>query len=143
MKQYTYAGVSRYRGELKLRFANDQGRIAHLIKVGHTEVEMMALSGAMDKDAAVKELLARNFDNGRSEIAQLLAGRARGAKSSGVTVRVRANKNPASRVLSTTADPVEDYFMAVEAGDVKLTPRQAAKLRAEFNERVRQAYEAN
>ena len=47
------------------------------------------------------------------------------------------------RVKSTKADPVEAYFMAAEADDVKLTPKQAAKIRAEFNERVRQAYEAN
>jgi hypothetical protein len=31
----------------------------------------------------------------------------------------------------------------VEADEVKLTPKQAAKVRAEFNERVRIAYEAN
>jgi hypothetical protein len=30
-----------------------------------------------------------------------------------------------------------------KADDVKLTPKQAAKIRAEFNERVRIAYEAN
>jgi hypothetical protein len=52
-------------------------------------------------------------------------------------------KSGTVRVRRTKADPVEAYFMAAEVSDVRLTPKQAAKIRAEFNERVREAYEAN
>jgi hypothetical protein len=37
---------------------------------------------------------------------------------------------------------VEAYFLAVEA-DQPVSRKEAARLRAEFNERVRIAYEAN
>jgi hypothetical protein len=80
MKQFTYAGVSRLNGELKLRFATDEGRFLVLVKNGHTEVEMIKLTKPLDKDGAIKELLSRNFDNGRKEITDLLVGKAKGAQ---------------------------------------------------------------
>lgn len=132
MKQFTYAGVSRLDGELKLRFTTSDARFLHLVKVGHTEVEMIKLTKPLTKDEAIKELLVRNFDNGRTEITDLLVGKARGA-----TVR----KNTVVIKVPTT-------FMAKLAGakvevSEKMTTREAAKIRAEFNERVRVAYEAN
>ena len=132
MKQFTYAGVSRLDGELKLRFTTSDARFLHLVKVGHTEVEMIKLTKPLTKDEAIKELLTRNFDNGRTEITDLLVGKARGA-----TVR----KNTVVIKVPTT-------FMAKLAGakvevSEKMTTREAAKIRAEFNERVRVAYEAN
>jgi hypothetical protein len=132
MKQFTYAGVSRLDGELKLRFTTSDARFLHLVKVGHTEVEMIKLTKPLTKDEAIKELLTRNFDNGRTEITDLLVGKARGA-----TVR----KNTVVIKVPTT-------FMAKLAGakvevSEKMTAQEAAKIRAEFNERVRVAYEAN
>ena len=79
MKQFTYAGVSRLNGELKLRFTTSDARFLHLVKVGHTEVEMIKLTRPSTKDEAIKELLVRGFDNGRTEITRLLIGKARGA----------------------------------------------------------------
>ena len=90
MKLFTYAGVSRLNGELKLRFTTSDARFLHLVKVGHTEVEMIKLTKALDKDGAIKELIVRNFDNDRTEITNLLIGKARGAtvKKNSVVVKV-------------------------------------------------------
>lgn len=90
MKQFTYAGISRLNGELKLRFTTSDARFLHLVKVGHTEVEMIKLTKPLTKDAAIKELIVRNFDNGRTEITNLLVGKARGATVKKNTVVIKA-----------------------------------------------------
>jgi len=136
-KEIYFAGVSRVNGELKFRTAASPARFQQLGKLGDTDVEMINVR-VETKSQAAKELLARNFANGRADIEALL-------------VRVAKDDNPFKpkkksgtvRVKSTRSDPVEAYFLAVEADDVKLTPKQAAKVRAEFCERVRVAYEAN
>jgi hypothetical protein len=46
------------------------------------------------------------------------------------------------KVKVSKSDPVEAYFLAVEA-DQPMKAKEAAKIRAEFNARVRAAYEAN
>jgi hypothetical protein len=137
-KSIYFAGVSRVAGVLKFRTAASPARFQQLGKLGDTDVEMINVRCATKSEAA-KELLSRNFANGRADIEALL-------------VSVAADDNPFAkpkkksstvRVKRTKADPVEAYFLAVEADDVRLTPKQAAKIRAEFNERVRIAYEAN
>jgi hypothetical protein len=132
MKQFTYAGVSRLDGELKLRFANDEGRFLVLVKNGHTEVEMIKLTKPQDKDGAIKELISRNFDNGRSEITDLLVGKARGASIKKNTVVVKVPTKFAQKVQGARVEVSE-----------KMTAKEAAKIRAEFNARVKAAYEAN
>ena len=139
MSKATYfAGVSRVNGELKFRTAASPARFQQLGKLGDTDVEMVNVN-CETKSQAAKELLARNFANGRADIEALLV---RVAKDDNPFAKPK-KKSGTVRVKSTKADPVEAYFMAVEADDIKLTPKQAAKIRAEFNERVRQAYEAN
>jgi hypothetical protein len=137
-KLISFAGVSKVNGELKFRGANNQARITQLKKLGDTEVEMRYLGREMTKSQAAKELLAMNFANGRADIDALLVSVAQDDNPF-----VKPKKAGTVRVKSTKGDPVEAYFLAVEADDVKLTPKQAAKIRAEFCERVRQAYEAN
>ena len=132
MKQFTYAGVSRLDGELKLRFANDEGRFLVLVKNGHTEVEMIKLTKPQDKDGAIKELISRNFDNGRTEITDLLVGKARGATVKKNTVVVKVPTKFAQKLQGAQ----------VEASE-KMTAKEAAKIRDEFNAKVKAAYEAN
>ena len=132
MKQFTYAGVSRLNGELKLRFATDEGRFLVLVKNGHTEVEMIKLTKALDKDAAIKELISRNFDNGRSEITDLLVGKARGASIKKNTVVVKVPTKFAQKLQGAKVEVSE-----------KMTAKEAAKIRDEFNAKVKAAYEAN
>jgi hypothetical protein len=131
MKQFTYAGVSRLNGELKLRFTTSDARFLHLVKVGHTEVEMIKLTKPLDKDAAIKELIVRNFDNGRSEITRLLVGKARGAKIKN-TVVVKVPTKFAQKLQGAKVEVSE-----------KMTAKEAARIRDEFNARVKAAYEAN
>jgi hypothetical protein len=130
-KAIYFAGVSRVAGELKFRTATEPSRFQQLIKLGDTDVEMVNLS-AETKQQAAEELIARNFANGRADIQALLeavAGKISKPKKAR-SVRVRARKIKVSKA-------------AAEADDIKLTPRQAAKVREEFNARLKAAYEAN
>ena len=118
MKQFTYAGVSRLNGELKLRFTTSDARFLHLVKVGHTEVEMIKLTKPLTKDAAIKELLVRGFDNGRTEITNLLVGRARGATVRKNTVVVRV---PPKAIQQLTGKQIEvtEVMTTAEARKVR------------------------
>ncbi len=138
-KLISFAGVSRVNGVLKFRTADSPARITQLQKLGDTEVEMRFLNVAMTKSEAAKRLISTGFANDREDVLALLVSVAKDDKPFAKPKK----KSGTVRVKSTKADPVEAYFLAVEADDVKLTPKQAAKIRAEFNERVRQAYEAN
>jgi hypothetical protein len=134
-KVINYAGVSRVNGELKFRTATSHARAQQLRKLGDTNVEMVILRGPAltTKSQAAKQLLAQNFSDD-AEILALLTAVATDdnpfAKPRAGTVRVRARKVKISKV-------------AVEADDIRLTPKQAAKIREEFNAKVKAAYEAN
>jgi hypothetical protein len=133
-KAIYFAGVSRVNGELKFRTAASPARFQQLGKLGDTDVEMVNVR-VDSKSAAAKELLARNFANGRADIEALL-------------VRVAKDDNPfvkpkKSRTVKVRAKGLKISKAAAEADDEKLTPKQAARIRAEFCERVRVAYEAN
>jgi hypothetical protein len=118
MKLFTYAGVSRLNGELKLRFTTSDARFLHLVKVGHTEVEMIKLTKPMTKDEAIKELLVRNFDNGRAEITNLLVGKAQGARLNKKVVVVRV-PNKAIQQLTGAKVQVTEPMTTAEARRVR------------------------
>lgn len=61
MSTYKFAGVSRNKGSLKVRFANDMTRVKVLAKNGHTEVDLIELKEAMTKQDAVAFLLSIDF----------------------------------------------------------------------------------
>ena len=136
-KAIYFAGVSRVNGELKFRTAASPARFQQLGKLGDTDVEMVNVN-VDSKSAAAKELLSRDFANGRADIEALLV---RVAKDDNPFVKPK-KKSGTVRVKNTKGDPVEAYFLAVEA-DQPISRKEAARLRAEFNERVRIAYEAN
>jgi len=71
-KAIYFAGVSRLNGELKFRTAQSPARFQQLAKLGDTEIEMSNIFNADSKEAAARELLDRNFANGRAEIQALL-----------------------------------------------------------------------
>jgi len=60
-KTYTYAGWSFYKGQWKLRFANDVGRSKHLRKVGHEHVLMIRLPVEMTEYDAARHLFASEY----------------------------------------------------------------------------------
>ena len=57
MKTFTVAGVSKLNGQFKARFANDITRVKVLDKNGHTDINLVELPYAMDKQDAVEHLL--------------------------------------------------------------------------------------
>ena len=133
-KAIYFAGVSRVADVLKFRTAQSPARFQQLGKLGDTDVEMVNVS-VETKSQAAKELLSRNFANGRADIEALL-------------VKIASDDNPfarpkKARTVKVKAKGVKISKAAAEADDVKLTPKQAARVRAEFNERVREAYEDN
>ena len=56
-KEYKVVGVSFYRGEWKVRYANSAGRISVLERNGHTDVHMYELELAGHKMDAIDALL--------------------------------------------------------------------------------------
>jgi hypothetical protein len=134
-KLISFAGVSRVNGELKFRTAVSPARITQLQQLGDTEVEMRFLNVAMTKSEAAKRLISTGFANDREDVLALL-------------VSVANDDNPfarpkKTRTVKVKAKGVKISKATAEADDVRLTPKQAAKIRAEFCERVRVAYEAN
>jgi hypothetical protein len=132
-KPIYFAGISRTNGKLNFRTAASPARFQQLAKLGDTDVEMINVN-VDSKSAAAKELLSRNFANGRADIEALL-----------VTIASDDNPfaKPRARTVKVRAKGIRITKAAAEADDIKLTPKQAAKVRAEFCERVRVAYEAN
>ncbi len=128
-KLISFAGVSRAAGVLKFRGAQNANRITQLRKLGDTDVEMLFLGQDMTKSEAAKELLARDFAAGRADIEALL-------------VSVAQDDNPFTKPKKARTVKIKKSELVAD-DNVKLTPKQAAKIRAEFCERVRQAYEAN
>ena len=70
-KAIYFAGVSRVDGVLKFRTAASPARFQQLAKLGDTDVEMINVH-VETKSQAAKELLSRNFANGRADIEALL-----------------------------------------------------------------------
>lgn len=137
-KEIRYAGFSVVAdGTFKFRTATDQRRIDQLIGFGE-QVHMVLLDRpAASKSEAAKQLLTQG-DRWIPDAQALFVKTARDDNPF-----AKPKKSRTVKVKSTKSDPVEAYFMAAEVSDVKLTPKQAAKLRAEFNARVKAAYEAN
>jgi hypothetical protein len=136
-KQIQYAGYSILKdGTWKFRTATDEKRIFQLEAFGES-VYMVSIKPVNSKGAAAKELLAMDYMGKDPACVAFFVKHAKDEnpfakpKKAG-TVRVKVSKS----------DPVESYFLAVEA-DQPVSRKEAARLRAEFNERVRIAYEAN
>jgi hypothetical protein len=55
-KTFTVAGVSKHKGEYKVRFANDIMRIKNLDKAGHEDIRLCELDKAMSKYDAIKSI---------------------------------------------------------------------------------------
>jgi hypothetical protein len=133
-KQIYFAGVSRVAGVLKFRTATSPARFQQLGKLGDTDVEMINVN-VDSKSAAAKELLSRNFANGRADIEALL-------------VAVASDDNPFAKPKKAKTVVVKKARLivgsvSVGADDAPYTPKQAAKIRAEFMKKLAQAYETN
>ena len=137
-KLICFAGVSRVNGELKFRGANNVARITQLQKLGDTEVEMRYLNAEMTQQEAAQRLIDSNFANGRTEILELLVGVAN------KEVKVAKPRTVKVKVPTKFAQEMLGAKVTVEADDDKpFSPKQAAKIRAEFMKKLKAAYEAN
>jgi hypothetical protein len=83
---FTYAGVSRREGKMKVRWANSSERIAVLIKCDHKDIDMIQLRHAMTKNEALSYLLSIDFDNGNAEVRATLEAEAKKRKLPGYYV---------------------------------------------------------
>jgi len=69
----TFAGTSRVDGVLKFRTATDKKRIAQLVKLNDTDINLVELQPPVfDKQDAVKALLAMGFGDGDTEVTAFL-----------------------------------------------------------------------
>jgi hypothetical protein len=135
-KQIQYAGYSIVKdGTWKFRTATDAKRIAQLEAFGES-VYMVSIKPVATKGAAAKELLAMDYMGKNPECVAFFVKHARDENP------FKPKKARTVKVKVSKSDPVEAYFLAVEA-DQPISRKEAARLRAEFNERVRIAYEAN
>jgi hypothetical protein len=130
-----YAGYSRLAdGTMKFRTATTQKRVDQLVALGE-EVHMRIINDVYSKSAAAKELLRLDHANGAKELEAFYTAQVRDENPFARPKKARTVKVKAKRVKISKA--------TAETDDIKLTPKQASKIRAEFNERVRVAYEAN
>jgi hypothetical protein len=135
-KQIQYAGYSILKdGTWKFRTATDEKRIFQLEAFGES-VYMVSIRPVATKGAAAKELLAMDYMGKDPACVAFFVKHARDENP------FKPKKARTVKVKVSKSDPVEAYFLAVEA-DQPVSRKEAARLRAEFNERVRIAYEAN
>jgi hypothetical protein len=127
-KQIQYAGYSILKdGTWKFRTATDEKRIYQLEAFGES-VYMISIKPVNSKGAAAKELLAMDYMGKDQACVAFFVKHAR-------------DDNPFKPKKARTVRIKRSELVTDD--DVKLTPKQAAKVRAEFCERVRVAYEAN
>lgn len=123
MSTVKFAGFSRLQGALKFRTANDTRRINQLRKLGDTDVVILELPEEMSKNDAAKFVL-NNLNLGYmvdiAEATKLLTG-------------VISNEKTAKTVTVKKTSKIKISKRAAEADDVKLTPKQAARVREEWN----------
>ena len=136
-KLVSFAGVSRVNGVLKFRGAQSAARITQLRKLGDTDVEMRFLNTEMTKSEAAKRLLATDFAQGREDILALLVSVANDDNP------FKAKKVRTVKIKVPTTFGVKVQGKKLEVEEVKMSAKEAAKIRAEFMKKLKAAYEAN
>ena len=110
-------------------------RVFQLEKLGDTDVTMMLLPKEMTKNEAAKFALTNFFKKVDAEVEAVFAANAKDEnpfKKPAKPKTVVAKK--ARLIVGTTS---------VGADDAPYSPKQAAKIRAEFMKKLKAAYEAN
>jgi hypothetical protein len=145
MTTVIFAGFSRLNGELKFRTANDVKRIDQLRKLGDTDVVILALPNEMTKNDAARFVLtnlAVSYPDFNSvEATALLEGLIQDKNPS---AKPQAVKKPRNTVKVTVPNKVKLTGARVKTEPVtEYTPKEAARIRAEFMKQLKAAYEAN
>jgi hypothetical protein len=142
MSTVQFAGFSRVNGVLKFRTANEISRAQQLAKLGDTDISMALLPNPMTKNDAAKYVLTNlavsypKFNN--PEATGLLTSL---IKDENPFAKPRAVKKSAT--VKVTKPGLKIGTVVIRADDEPYTPKQAAKIRAEFMKKLKVAYEAN
>ena len=126
-KLFTVAGTSVLDGVKTYRFANDMSRVKVLERVGHTDVNLIELPNAMDKEAAVAFLATKG----------ITADRAVKAVAAPKAVKVKAAKPVKAKLPkvyaggSATAATNAEHFIKAWFND-RVTPEQAEQIKANW-----------
>ena len=94
-KTFSVAGVSKHKGEYKVRFANDIMRIKNLDKAGHEDIRLAELDTAMSKYDAIKAISTMTeFADAAAQavITEYLEDKAPKAKAAPVKAPAKATK---------------------------------------------------
>lgn len=141
---FKVAGVSKFKGEVKVRFANDMTRVKVLDKNGHTDINLVELPKAMEKGAVVKFLLTSELiQNTEAKMAieeadekyngtkVVKAAKAAVLKTGGKKVEAKA-KAPAAKAKAPVAKVKAPVATKAKTGTVSKEDALAAlKARAE------------
>jgi hypothetical protein len=129
-----FAGYSRLAsGAMKFRTATNIARVRQLEKFGE-EVYMIQIAPVSTKSAAAKELIRLDHARGVEELEQFYSAQVRDENpfKKSATVRVKSESKTAPKQAVIT-----------QSEDAPLTSKEARKIRAEFNRKLKAAYEAN
>ena len=111
MAGFKIAGVSKFNGEIKVRFANDMTRVKLLAKNGHEDITLIELPSEMDKPEIVKYLKTTEiyqnvaFKEAIDDADEKYNGAAvvKAAKTAVVKTGTKAEKTAAKPAASKTA----------------------------------------
>jgi hypothetical protein len=144
MSTVQFAGFSRVAGALKFRTANEISRAQQLAKLGDTDISMAILPNPMTKNDAAKYVLTNlavsypRFNT--PEAAALLTSL---IKDENPFAKPKKAAKPRTVKVKSTKPRLIIGSVSVGADDAPYTPKQAAKIRAEFMKKLKSAYEAN
>ena len=145
-KQIQYAGYSIVKdGTWKFRTATDAKRISQLEAFGES-VYMVGIKPVNTKGAAAKELLAMDYMGKDPACVAFFVKHARDENPFARPKKARTVKIKASELAEPARDRkgrVKDIEQFYTWFNTKMKPSEAERVRAELNERVREAYEAN
>ena len=135
MKQIQYAGYSTLKdGSIKFRTATDEKRINQLEAFGEAVCMTLLPRVVATKAEAAKQLLAINHCSNDPAIVDFYVQNAKDENPFKKTARVVKIRVPNMAMVHLVGAKVEEE---------PLTAKEARKIRAEFNRKVKAAYEAN
>jgi hypothetical protein len=140
MSTVQFAGFSRMNGVLKFRTANEISRAQQLAKLGDTDISMAILPNPMSKNDAAKYVLTN---------LAISYPKFNTPEATGLLTSLIKDENPFAKpkkprtVKVTKPRLILSPTVSVGADDAPYTPKQAAKIRAEFMKKLKAAYEAN
>lgn len=136
MSTYKVAGVSRLKGEFKVRFANDMTRVKVLAKNGHSDIDMIELKEPMTKEDAIAFLIGIDFDNGNAEV--------RAALESAVETRaVKSKTDKPAKAPKVKAEKTKPTLESIAAkAPAKKTAPKSTVTKAEIEALLAESEEA-